>query len=110
MLEIPEPAACADSSLRKELEFLSLWGEGEPPALDGGLRPRTYCWTERVPKGLTVIVGHDVRSNDRPTVLKNVCGGRVIFLDTGCGKGGHLSWLDLGYSPRERFGGRSNLI
>jgi len=26
---------------------------------------------------------------------RNAAGGTAVFLDTGAGKGGHLSWLDL---------------
>jgi len=25
----------------------------------------------------------------------NEAGGRAVFMDTGAGKGGHLSWMDL---------------
>jgi protein phosphatase len=25
----------------------------------------------------------------------NADGGRAVFLDTGAGKGGHLSWMDI---------------
>lgn len=62
---------------------------------------RTYAWVERLPAGITRVVGHDIRSTTAPVVLTNPLGGRVIFADTGCGKGGRLSWLDL---PKETVG------
>ncbi len=31
----------------------------------------------------------------RPYVQEGAEGGRAVFLDTGAGKGGHLSWIDL---------------
>ena len=52
-------------------------------------------WTA-FPPGMTVYVGHDRRSQDgRPLEQRARSGGRAIFLDTGAGKGGHLSWIDL---------------
>jgi protein phosphatase len=51
---------------------------------------------DRIPAGVTVYCGHDQRSSDgRPYVRKGAAGGRAVFLDTGAGKGGHLSWIDL---------------
>jgi protein phosphatase len=40
-----------------------------------------------------------MRSRDgKVFVQPGRAGGRAVFLDTGAGKGGHLSWLDL---PRD---------
>jgi protein phosphatase len=45
---------------------------------------------------MTVYCGHDRRStDDRPYVKRGAQGGTVMFLDTGAGKGGHLSWIDI---------------
>jgi protein phosphatase len=45
---------------------------------------------------MTVYCGHDRRSsNGRPYVRQGGAGGTAVFLDTGAGKGGHLSWIDL---------------
>jgi len=63
---------------------------------------RTYRWVETIPAGWTVIVGHDVRSRTAPPIMANAAGGRAIFLDTGAGAGGRLSWIDL---PGEVIGG-----
>ena len=46
--------------------------------------------------GITVYCGHDRRSTDgRPYIRRGAAGGSAVFLDTGAGKGGHLSWIDL---------------
>ncbi len=57
---------------------------------------RSLRWVHRIPEGITVYCGHDRRSADgRPYVRRGALGGTAIFLDTGAGKGGHLSWIDL---------------
>jgi protein phosphatase len=51
---------------------------------------------DRIPAGVTVYCGHDRRSTDgRPYRRVGSSGGTAVFLDTGAGKGGHLSWIDL---------------
>lgn len=78
----------------RELETWSLFGEFEAPG-DSGTRPaQVHTWTEAVPMGTTVIVGHEIRS-DRPLKVSNARGGTTIFTDTGSGKGGNLSSVDL---------------
>ena len=61
-----------------------------------GYPERLHGWIDRIPAGMVVYCGHDVRSPDgRPYVQEGEAGGRAVFLDTGAGKGGHLSWIDL---------------
>lgn len=61
-----------------------------------GFPERVLYWVDRIPAGLTVYCGHDNRSTDgRPTRIRGTAGGEAVFLDTGAGKGGHLSWIDL---------------
>jgi hypothetical protein len=94
MLDHLSPGTITDRDTRASVELLSLYGEG--PAINGdNLPPRTYAWIETVPDKLTVVVGHDVRSTQCPVMITNSCGGRVTFLDTGSGKGGQLSWIDI---------------
>jgi protein phosphatase len=74
----------------------ALFGE----VLDGldasGYPRRSLAWVDDIPMGCTAYVGHDNRSSDgRPHRREGRAGGAAIFLDTGAGKGGHLSWLDL---------------
>lgn len=63
------------------------------PMIDG-YPVRTYGWADEIPAGMTVIVGHDVRSPIEPLVVEGARGGRAIFLDTGSAKGGRLSVAD----------------
>jgi protein phosphatase len=68
--------------------------KGEPT--EAGYPVRVLDWVDYIPAGLTVYCGHDNRSLDgRPYVAQGRRGGRAVFLDTGAGKGGHLSWIDL---------------
>lgn len=78
-------------------ENFCLFGEYDPTA-DGERPARTYRWVEAIPAGKTVIVGHDLRSTQRPVVETNAQGGKAIFLDTGSGKGGNLSTVDLRFT------------
>lgn len=74
----------------------ALFGEPTGQIREDGFPERTLRWVSRIPPGLTVYVGHDPRSTDgRPLTQWARGGGRAIFLDTGAGKGGHLSWIDL---------------
>jgi hypothetical protein len=88
------PDAILDYDARSLVQSLCLYGEG-PPIKGYELPPRTYQWIESIPHDLKVIVGHDVRSTDHPLTIVNARGGAVTFLDTGCGKGGPLNWLDF---------------
>jgi len=74
----------------------ALFGQATGRTKGDGYPERVLHWVEDIPKDLVCYVGHDWRSTDgRPWVCHNPNGGRAVFLDTGAGKGGHLSWLDL---------------
>lgn len=74
----------------------ALFGQTTGRRQPDGYPERVLDWVGRVPEGLTVFCGHDNRSGDgRPLRMQGAAGGWVIFLDTGAGKGGHLSWIDL---------------
>jgi protein phosphatase len=74
----------------------ALYGEPTGRIQPDGYPERSLRWVDRIPSGLTVYCGHDRRSSDgRPYVRHGVLGGKAVFLDTGAGKGGHLSWIDL---------------
>ena len=73
--------------------------KGQPPARDAEGHPvRIYDWIDDVPSDLTVLVGHDQLSAESIVARHGRQGGTVLFCDTGCGKGGKLSWYDI---PRE---------
>jgi hypothetical protein len=74
----------------------ALYGEPTGRIQPDGYPERSLRWVDRVPAGMTVYCGHDRRSMDgRPYVRRGLAGGTAVFLDTGAGKGGHLSWIDL---------------
>ncbi len=74
----------------------ALYGQVAGATRPDGFPERLLHWVETVPAGLTVFCGHDSRSTDgRPLRMRGRAGGEVLFLDTGAGKGGHLSWVDL---------------
>jgi protein phosphatase len=61
-----------------------------------GKPERIIRWVDDIPTGMTVYCGHDQRSsNGRPYIRHGRAGGTAVFLDTGAGKGGHLSWIDV---------------
>jgi len=94
MLEGPSPAI----SLARPEPVLAraLYGEPTGRTQPDGYPERSLAWVDRIPAGLTVYCGHDRRSSDgRPLVRRGSLGGTAVFLDTGAGKGGHLSWIDL---------------
>ena len=56
-------------------------------------RDTKNIWTKQVEKNTIVIVGHT--TVNYPKIIDNALGGRILFLDTGCGKGGTLSTCDI---------------
>ncbi|CAH0244703.1 metallophosphoesterase [Roseomonas sp. CECT 9278] len=76
-----------------------------------GFPIRLVGWVDRIPAGLTVLVGHDNRSRDgRPLTMANARGGRAVFLDTGAGKGGALAWLDLPFDQPDADGWQADAV
>ena len=74
----------------------ALYGEPTGRMQSDGYPERSLRWVDRIPAGVTVYCGHDQRSrNGRPYIRRGAEGGSAVFLDTGAGKGGHLSWIDL---------------
>jgi protein phosphatase len=75
----------------------ALYGQTTGRVTGNGKPERLIAWVNSIPANLTVYCGHDRRSTDhRPYTKQSAQGGSCIFLDTGAGKGGHLSWLDVG--------------
>jgi len=54
-------------------------------------------WIENIPKNCTVFVGHNYICNI-PVIMKNSLGSKCIFMDTGSGKGGKLSSVDIKFN------------
>lgn len=96
MLQGPPPP---DAGMRRPEGLVSraLFGQtvrGAPNL--SGYPVRLLDWVDSIPPGFTVYCGHDIRSADgRPHIRHGRAGGTAVFMDTGAGKGGHLSWIDL---------------
>ena len=56
---------------------------------------RSFTWLDRVPTGVTVMIGHSVASTDGLRERRNSQGGRIVHLDTGLERGGRLSYVDV---------------
>jgi protein phosphatase len=96
MLTTPPPAAPLAEGRVSGLLARALYGEPTGRTRPDGFPERSLRWVDRIPAGLTVYCGHDQRSRDgRPYRRAAPSGGQAVFLDTGAGKGGHLSWIDL---------------
>jgi protein phosphatase len=94
MLQGPSPPVLIGRALG--ISARALFGEPTGQVQEDGFPERSLRWVNRIPPGMTVYVGHDRRSQDgRPLEQRARSGGRAIFVDTGAGKGGHLSWIDL---------------
>ena len=96
----PPDHPMSPTRLRKKIEHMALYGETDGSRTEDGKPMRTYGWVDHLPEDVTAVVGHDIRG-DEPFIHASDTGARAIFLDTGCGKGGKLSYLDL---PNESFG------
>ena len=94
LLETPPPEAGAEKP--NGAISRALYGQVTGRTQQDGFPERVLHWVDSIPLGLTVYVGHDQRSHDgRPWATRGRAGGNAIFMDTGSGKGGHLSWVDL---------------
>ncbi|CAK7192127.1 hypothetical protein COMNV_00312 [Commensalibacter sp. Nvir] len=74
----------------------ALYGEVTKKTNAHGYPIRKSNWINQVPQGYTLYCGHECRSTDgRPWKYQTPTGATIIFMDTGAGKGGHLSWIDI---------------
>jgi protein phosphatase len=97
MLEHPSPLGAPIRQGRvQDVLGRALFGEPTGRIQPDGYPERSLRWVNRIPEGITVYCGHDRRSTDgRPYRRTGSSGGAAVFMDTGAGKGGHLSWIDL---------------
>jgi protein phosphatase len=90
------PAPHFPASRPDPLLARALYGQTTGRVTGAGKPERLLRWIDDIPENVTLYCGHDQRSADgRPYIRTNRQGGRAIFLDTGAGKGGHLSWIDI---------------
>jgi len=87
----PSPVQSVDGAVSR-----ALYGQPTGRTQTDGYPERSLDWIDRIPAGFTLYCGHDPRSTDgRPLTMTGRQGGQAIFVDTGAGKGGHLSWIDI---------------
>jgi len=92
----PEMWTITDNRLPTSLEEVSLYGEVDTSVnRSDGYPNRVYNWVDELTPNQIAVVGHDIRSDFEPLKHQGAKGGTAIFMDTGCGKGGHLSTLDI---------------
>jgi protein phosphatase len=102
MLDYRQPDDMPTRREAKKYTHLALRGE-TPEQIKGKAVPedanghpiRIYSWIDDVPPGLSVMVGHEALSTEDVVERCGSMGGRVVFCDTGCGKNGKLSWVDV---------------
>jgi protein phosphatase len=96
---LQEPPAHFEPGRPGPLLSRALYGQPSGRLTGAGKPERLLAWVDDIPAHMTVYCGHDRRSTDgRPYVRTNARGGKAVFMDTGAGKGGHLSWVDLDVS------------
>ena len=95
MLHHPSPPD-AGTQRPQGLVPRALFGQVTSRMRADGFPERLHDWVDRIPPGIAVYCGHEVRASDgRPLTHVGALGGAAVFVDTGAGKGGHLSWVDL---------------
>lgn len=62
---------------------------------EDGFPVRRLDWVDEIPEGHTVFVGHHVYSETEIIRKTGAQGGTAVFVDTGSGKGGPLSFIDI---------------
>lgn len=86
------PTMWTNHSPRLEPDVFNIAIFGESIHNNSGDRPiRSYDWVNHIPANHNVFVGHDIIDRNHATIKTNSNGGKVYFLDTGCGKNGKLT-------------------
>lgn len=67
----------------------------DKPKTSDGFPARDYSWINEIPNGHTVYLGHDVVSTTEIVTMTGDLGGKAVFVDTGAGKAGFLSSLNV---------------
>ena len=84
----------------------ALYGETNGELHSDGFPVRLYTWIDEIPSEKIVIVGHDRKPIDNvaitcPLVKINSNGGKAIFIDTGCSKGGFLTGVVIKHNKKQ---------
>ena len=81
-----------NSGVESNALFGETTGETDPTT---GFPVRKYDWVHELEPGQDVVVGHAIMSTEAPVLMRGRNGGNAMFLDTGSGKEGKLSWMDF---------------
>jgi len=78
-------------------EDRAMYGEVDhnSPTDENGYPLRLYNWVDEIPNGHVTYVGHAYLDLNNPVTKVGKLGGKAIFVDTGSGKGGTLSFVDI---------------
>ena len=90
---LPIPLTLADIYTHRHPAVYGYGNTGVHPETNRPIRDN--AWVDKLCKNYNVTVGHEILSRDVPQVLYSYRGGRALFLDTGCSKGGRLSILNM---------------
>ncbi|WP_338422152.1 metallophosphoesterase [Novosphingobium decolorationis] len=94
MFDHPAPTAGEALSLKGDGRVhRALFGQTDGTRDSSGYPVRLYDWLESIPNGRRVVIGHD--RCEAIFTQTNALGGKLVRIDTGAGKGGTLSWLDI---------------
>lgn len=96
------------SVIGKSAKARYLVGETNNERYDDGYPVRLYNWINNIPMGKTALVGHDKQPINNvpitePMTVPNNNGGKAVFMDTGCGKGGFLSGAVVMLDKNRKF-------
>jgi hypothetical protein len=95
MLTAASPELMPSQADARRCRRLAIYGDASEAENEDDPPIRSYDWIDQIPAGITVVIGHDVIATDRVVERHGALGGRTLFCDTGAGKGGKLSWIDL---------------
>jgi Calcineurin-like phosphoesterase len=89
----------------KKAQSRFLVGETNNEYYPDGYPVRLYNWIDEIPMGKTIMVGHDKQPIHNvpitePMIVSNKDGGKAIFMDTGCGKGGFLTGAVISHGKK----------
>lgn len=88
----------------RTLSSLAMFGEiDSKEPMKNGYPNRIYNWVDTIPNDNIVVVGHDIRSTEKPLIQDGKLGGTAVFLDTGSGKGGSLTSADIRFSANKHL-------
>ncbi len=81
------------NKLTKAITARANFGQTSDRVDENGYKIRLHDWIDEIPNNTTVYVGHQVM--DRVMTVYGELGGAAVFVDTGAGKGGFVSAINV---------------